>query len=254
LLFHDFICFFAFYANQKEMRLLLISNSTMSGESFLEYPKHEIRKFIGPDTTQALFIPYAAVTLSYEEYEKKVNEKFNEIGHSIVSIHRSENPVESVNHAQLIVVGGGNTWQLVRKLRELNLFKPIRKKVKQGMPYIGWSAGANIACPTLTTTNDMPITDPMGFDTLGLVPFQINPHYSEIQPEGHAGETRRQRIEEYILINKNVTVVGLREGSMLKIENKRIQLIGNSPLKVFRYGFDASEVTDDQELSVLLQY
>ncbi len=235
------------------MRLLLISNSTMAGEPYLDYPKHEIKNFLGTCPVLALFIPYAAVTFPYNEYEQKVSLKFNEIGHSIVSIHHFENPVEAIEQAQAIVVGGGNTWQLVRQLHELNLMGSIKKRVKQGIPYIGWSAGANIACPTLATTNDMPVTDPLGFDTLGLVPFQINPHYTDQQLEKHAGESRQQRIEEFIFLNKHLTVVGLREGSMLKIENKTIELLGKSPLRIFNFGSAPEEITGKPELLALLQ-
>jgi len=234
------------------MRLLLISNSTMAGEPYLDYPKHEIQKFLGARPIRALFIPYAAVTFPYDEYEYKVNSKFNEIGHTIESIHHFKNPVKAIEQAEAIVVGGGNTWQLVRQLRKHNLLNPLKKIVELGIPYIGWSAGANIACPTLATTNDMPITDPLGFETLSLVPFQINPHYTDKHPVGHAGETRQQRIEEFICLNRHLAVVGLREGSMLKIENNKIELLGDSPLKVFRYGIAPVEIKENPELSALL--
>src|SRR5690554_1488536 len=142
------------------MRLLLISNSTNPGEAYLDYHKKYIKDFLGEKAMNAIFIPYAAVTFSYETYEEKVNARFAEIGHHVTSIHRFINPVEAIENADAIVVGGGNTWQLVKMLQEKGLMKVIRKKVKKGAPYIGWSAGANIACPTLRTTNDMPIVPP----------------------------------------------------------------------------------------------
>ena len=142
------------------MRLLLISNSTNPGEGYLEYPTPYIKDFLGEKPINAVFIPYAAVTFSFEEYEEKVNNRFVEIGHHVTSIHRFINPVEAIENADAIVVGGGNTWQLVGMLWEKGLMKAIRKKVKEGTPYVGWSAGSNIACPTLKTTNDMPITEP----------------------------------------------------------------------------------------------
>ena len=235
------------------MRLLLISNSTMAGQPYLEYPKSEIHRFLGNIPVEALFIPFAAVTFSYDEYEQKVGEKFNQIGHRIQSIHHSNNLVESVENAEAIVVGGGNTWQLVRKMHELSLFDPIRKKVVQGTPFIGWSAGSNIACPTLRTTNDMPIVDPLGFDTLNLVPFQINPHYLDAHPDGHAGETRQQRIEEFIEINRTTPVIGLREGSMLNIESGNMRLLGEKSAPLFRYSHDVVELEPGPDLSWLLQ-
>lgn len=155
------------------MRLLLISNSTNPGEAYLDYPKHQIKEFLGEKAKNAIFIPYAGVTFSFEEYEEKVNTRFAEIGHHVTSIHRFINPIEALENADAIVVGGGNTWQLVKMLHEKGLMKIIRKKVKDGVPYIGWSAGSNIACPTLKTTNDMPIVEPKKFKTLKLVPFQI---------------------------------------------------------------------------------
>ena len=172
------------------MKLLLISNSTMPGEAYLEYPKHEIKRFLGDQPLNVLFIPYAAVTFSFDVYEQKVAGPFAELGFQVRSIHHFTDPVQAVNDAEVIVVGGGNTWQLVRLLHENQLMDAIREKVIGGTPYIGWSAGSNVACPTLRTTNDMPITDPKGFDTTGLIPFQINPHYLDSNPEGHGGETQ----------------------------------------------------------------
>ena len=180
------------------MRLLLISNSTNPGEEYLDYPKNNIKDFLGEKPLNAIFIPYAAVTFSFEEYEKKVNDRFVEIGHHVTSIHRFINPIEAIENSDAIVVGGGNTWQLVKMLQEKGLMKAIRKKVKQGTPYIGWSAGSNIACPSLRTTNDMPIVEPVKFKTLKLVPFQINPHYLDDNPANHGGETREMRINEFI--------------------------------------------------------
>jgi len=136
------------------MKLLLISNSTMPGEAYLEYPKHEIKKFLGDLPLQVLFIPYAAVTFSFDLYEQKVAVRFAELGFQVKSIHHFTDPVQAVNDAEVIVVGGGNTWQLVRMLHDNHLMDAIRTKVLGGTPYIGWSAGSNVACPTLRTTND----------------------------------------------------------------------------------------------------
>jgi dipeptidase E len=235
------------------MRLLLISNSTNPGESYLEYPKEYIKEFLGEKPLNAIFIPYAAVTFSYEEYEEKVNQRFAEIGHHVTSIHRFINPVEAIQNADAIVVGGGNTWQLVKMLQEKGLMKVIRKKVKKGTPYIGWSAGSNIACPTLKTTNDMPIVEPIKFKTLKLVPFQINPHYLDDNPANHGGETREVRINEFIEVNKDTYVVGLREGTMLLLDEGDLVLMGNRKARIFKYGQEPMELSNEEDFSFLLK-
>jgi dipeptidase E len=234
------------------MRLLLISNSTMAGQPYLEYPKGEIKNFLGEKTVEAVFIPYAAVTFSFDTYEQMVSERFDEIGHRVKGLHHFNNPVEAIKQAGAIIVGGGNTWQLLRMMRENNLLPAIREKVLGGTPYIGWSAGSNVACPTIKTTNDMPITDPLGFDALNLVPFQINPHYLDANPENHAGETREQRILEFIEANKQTTVVGLREGTMLKMDNNRLSLIGERNARVLKHGQPTTELSCNDNFSFLL--
>ncbi len=234
------------------MKLLLISNSTMPGEPYLDYPKNEIKKILGDKPITAVFIPYAAVTFSFDEYCEKVEERFAEIGHHIVGIHTFKNPVKAIENADAIVVGGGNTWQLVRMLHDRKLMNPIREKVFNETPYIGWSAGSNVACPSLRTTNDMPIINPNGFDCIGLVPFQINPHYLDANPEGHGGETREQRIEEFIEINPEIYVAGLREGTMLKLEDKKLKLIGNRKCRIFKKGENPTELSGSDDFNFLL--
>jgi dipeptidase E len=185
----------------KSMKLLLISNSTMAGEAYLDYPKQNIAEFLGSKPVKTLFIPYAGVTVSWDDYEAKVKQRFNEIGHDVVSIHRFSDPVTAIEEAEAIVVGGGNTWNLLRHIHDNKLIEPMRKKVLSGTRYIGWSAGSNLACPTIKTTNDMPIIDPKGFDALNLIPFQINPHYLDKNPDGHGGETREDRILEFLEVS-----------------------------------------------------
>ena len=235
------------------MKLLLISNSTNPGEAYLDYPKFNIKDFLGDKPVKALFIPYAAVTFSYDEYEEKVNHRFKEIGHSVVSIHHFDDPLKAIEEAEAIVVGGGNTWKLVRTMRDNGIIKLIGKRVKKGVPYIGWSAGSNVACPTLRTTNDMPIIDPKGFDVMNLVPFQINPHYLDAHPKGHGGETREDRIREFITENQEIYVVGLREGSMLWLEGKSLKLIGKKTARIFRYGQEPKELKEKDDFSFLLK-
>jgi len=235
------------------MYLLLISNSTNPGEPYLNYPKHNIREFLGPKPVKVLFIPYAAVTFSYDLYEEKVSERFREIGHNIVSIHHSKDPVKAIKEAEAIAVGGGNTWKLLKELRDNRLTGPVKEKVIGGTPYIGWSAGSNVACPTIMTTNDMPVIQPDSFSAFGLIPFQINPHYLDANPSGHAGETREQRIAEYIEMNPDVHVVGLREGTILIVKNRSVRLIGPRNARIFIKGTTPLEVGDNDDLSWLLK-
>jgi dipeptidase E len=235
------------------MRLLLISNSTNPGESYLDYPKNNIREFLGNESVKALFIPYAAVTFSYDEYEARVSARFREIGHDIVSIHRFTDPVAAVKDSNAIVVGGGNTWKLLKVIRENGLIGPVREKVFSGTPYVGWSAGSNMACPTIMTTNDMPVTEPDSFAAFGLVPFQINPHYIDTNPAGHAGETREQRIIEFIEMNPGIYVVGLREGTMLRAESGKLSLSGPRKARLFIKGAMPVEAGNEDNLSFLLR-
>jgi dipeptidase E len=235
------------------MRLLLISNSTNPGEPYLDHAKNNIREFLGTLPLKALFIPYAAVTFPFDEYEAKVSEKFREIGHEIISIHRFRDPLSAVLESEVIVVGGGNTWKLLKMLWDNRLVEVIRNKVISGVPYVGWSAGSNVACPTIRTTNDMPITEPESFDSFNLIPFQINPHYIDSNPSGFAGETREQRIEEFIVLNPDVHVVGLREGTMLLIEDNSIRLIGPVKAKIFKKDFGPVELGSDDDFAFLLK-
>ena len=235
------------------MRLLLISNSTNPGEQYLDYPKQNIRNFLGNECINALFIPYAAVTFSYDEYEAKVSERFREIGHNLISVHRFKNPVEAVINAEAIVVGGGNTWKLLKMIRENHLIEAVRQKVLSGTPYTGWSAGSNMACPTIMTTNDMPVVYPGSFEAFNLIPFQINPHYLDAGPDGHAGETREQRIEEFLEENSSVYVAGLRESTMLLREGSKLLLYGNRKMRLFKKGNTPLELGNSDDLSFLLE-
>lgn len=234
------------------MELLLISNSTNYNEGYLEHCIQKISEFLN-GAQKIVFIPYAAVTFPYNDYEKKVNNVFQKYGMSVDSIHKHPNKDEIIEQAQAIVIGGGNTFMLLKKLYEENLIKPIRKAVMlNGAKYVGWSAGSNVACPTIKTTNDMPIVEPPTLCALNLVPFQINPHYTDLTIEGHAGETRQQRIEEFIQVNQNVYVVGLREGTLLEIKYKSIKLYGPRPARVFRYNEIIRDLGPDDDLKFLL--
>lgn len=234
------------------MRLLLISNSTNAGEAYLDYPKEEIRKFLGQKMVTGLFLPYAGVTMTYDDYAAKVKARFNEIGHDIRSIHTFDDPVQAVEEAEAIIVGGGNTFHLLKMVRDNRLIGAVREKVLSGTPYIGWSAGSNMTCPTIRTTNDMPIVEPDRFDAFHLVNFQINPHYLDKNPDGHAGETREDRIMEFLVANQEMTVLGLREGCMLRVEGEKMVLIGNKPVRVFKYGKVPVEMEPGEDFSKFL--
>ncbi len=233
------------------MRLLLISNSTNAGEPYLQYPMPQIGDFLS-GVSEVVFVPYAAVTFSYAEYEAKVQRRFDQFGIRVRSVHRSADPVKMVRNAEAICVGGGNTFALARMMQRQKLMSAIRTKIAQGTPYVGWSAGSNVACPTICTTNDMPIVQPESFRAIGAVRFQINPHYLDANPEGHAGETREQRILEYIEANPRRYAVGLREGCMLRIEGDRMELIGSRPMRVFKRNRPTVEVNPGDDLSFLL--
>jgi dipeptidase E len=234
------------------MRLLLISNSTNAGESYLEHPLQEIKTFLGEKPVNAVFVPYAGVTISFDDYTDRVRSRFQEIGHDITSVHDVSDPIKAVEEAGAVIVGGGNTFQLVKLMQDNGLIDAIRNRVLQGIPYIGWSAGSNVACPSLKTTNDMPIAEPRSFNTMNLVPFQINPHYLDANPEGHAGETREMRIEEFIKANPGMFVVGLREGTMFLLENGSMELIGPRPARIFKKEMDPYELQPGSDFSFLL--
>lgn len=234
------------------MRLLLISNSTNPGEAYLDYPKYQIRDFLGNQPLNCVFIPYAGVTISFDDYEARVKARFAEVGHSISSIHHSEDPVKAVEEADAIVVGGGNTFQLIKMIQDNGLIEAVRKKVLAGTPYVGWSAGSNVCCPTIRTTNDMPILEPDSFNAFSLIPFQINPHYTDKNPPGHAGETREDRIMEYLAANQGDTVLGLREGCMFIVEGSSMKLFGDLSVRVFRYQETPEELDNKYDFSSFL--
>ncbi len=197
-----------------------------------------------------MFVPYALK--DHEAYCAKVFPRLKEMGFTVDSIHRSEDPREAVRKAEAIFIGGGNTFRLLKNLYEKDLLEEIRGRVDQGMPYMGSSAGTNVACATIRTTNDMPIVEPPSLTALGLVSFQINPHYIDPDPDSkHMGETREERIREYLEENEN-PVVGLREGAMIRVQNSEILLKGISAARIFRKGKDAVEVHPIQSLNAYL--
>lgn len=241
-------------------KLLLISNSTMAGEEYLAWPKHHIADFLNKNKVKKVtFVPYAGVGLSeesldasYDAYESRVAGVFAQLGFELESVHKAKNPVEMINNAESIAVGGGNTFHLVAEMHNTGVMQAIKEKAEQGTPYMGWSAGSNVTCPTLMTTNDMPITEPASFRCTGLVPFQINPHYLDANPEGHGGETRQQRIEEFLVVNRGMKVLGLREASLLLVEGNKMTLVGSRDLRLFEFGKEPIEYPPGSDLSMFL--
>lgn len=232
------------------MRLLLISNSTNYGGGFLDHCADEIKGFLG-NAKSIVFVPYALNDL--DGYAAKTRERYAKMGIEVKSVHEFNDPVEGIKNASAIHIGGGNTFRLLKRLYDENLIPVIREKVKKGMPYIGASAGTNVATVSIKTTNDMPIVCPPSFDALNLVPFNINPHYIDADPNStHQGETREQRINEFHEMNDKI-VVGLREGAWLRIEGEYVMLGGINGARIFRKNEIPSEYKPGAKMDFLLK-
>jgi dipeptidase E len=227
-------------------RLLLISSSRVHGSDFLEHCRPAIAQHLA-ETKQLLFVPYALA--DHDGYEKIVADALAPIGIEVNSIHRMEDPVAAVKSAEAIFIGGGNSFRLLKTLYDLNLIEAIRNAVHSGTPYMGSSAGTNMACPTIRTSNDMPIVEPPSFAAFGFIPFQINPHFLDADPNStHKGETREQRLAEYLEEN-SVPVVGLREGSWLDVEgDDKCLLCGSTGAVAFQQGQPPEEVKAGTDL------
>ncbi len=236
------------------MRILLGSGGFRTAERVARLSA-EMRDFFGP-LERLLFIPYALA--DHEEYVRKLTEKGLNAGYAIDPIHRHADPVRAVREAPALYVGGGNTFRLLADLYRHGLLDPIRERVHAGAPYLGISAGCNVACPTIKTTNDMPITQPPGLTALGLVPFQVNPHYFTgstwlKRDDGfheHFGETRDDRLREFHEMN-DTPVVGLWESGLLRIEDGHVRLLG-APARLFRKGREPLDVEPGRLLDDLL--
>ncbi len=229
--------------------LLLVSSSRVYGTGFLEHVSDAIQDHFR-NADPVLFVPYALA--DHNQYEQTVAAAFKSFGANLVSIHHASDPVDAIKHAKGIFIGGGNSFRLLKALYELELIEPIRAAVKSAVPYMGSSAGTNMACPTIRTTNDMPIVEPPSFDALNLVPFQINPHFLDADPNStHKGETREQRIAEFHEEN-DTPVVGLREGSWLSIDDESCQLYGHTGMVLFEPQRTAVEHGKGTDLSHLL--
>ena len=232
--------------------LLLISNSTLHGSGYLDHCVDEICKFLKNRKT-VLFIPYARpIGMTHDEYTETARERFEKMGYKLTGIHEHDSPKEAVKSAEAIFIGGGNTFVLLNELYKTDILDDIRKKVEDGMPYIGTSAGSNVACKSIKTTNDMPIVFPPSFDGLNMAPFNINPHYLDPDPNSkHKGETRETRINEFHFFNGDY-VVGLREGAILHIKGNKIKLKGTTGARIFKKGEEPKEFKPGDSLDFLL--
>jgi dipeptidase E len=230
-------------------RLLLLSNSTNHGQGYLDHALPEVRALFG-GVKRLLFVPFALHDRA--AYAAKARARFVSEGIEVEALTADESGRRAVQSAEAVFVGGGNTFRLLKTLQDAALLEPLRARALAGLPYLGASAGINIASPTIKTTNDMPIVQPARFDALGLVPFQINPHYLDPDPGSrHMGETRADRIREFLEEN-DVAVVGLREGAWLRIEDADGQIGGAAGARVFRRGREPEELAPGASLESLL--
>lgn len=233
-------------------KLLLLSNSTMPGTSFFTWPKPYVKAFLGSKVDEVVFVPFAAVTLSFDAYEDAVARAFDAMGYKVRSVHRVQDRKDLVKHAQAVVVGGGNTFALLSRMCEADLLGAVRSRIEEGVPYVGWSAGANLACPTIKTTNDMPVVMPPSFDALNLIPFQLNPHYHELKFQNQGGETRKERLEEFLLLNPACRVIGLPEGMFILRDGKKMKIRGDGTAKLYSAGKPVTDLRPETDIGYLL--
>ncbi len=230
-------------------RILLISNSTLYGSGYLDHAEGEIRDFLGT-AKRIVFVPFAAFERG--KYTDQARTRFHAMGCELTSLHDLSNPHRVLAEGEAVFVGGGNTFRLLKGLYDFDLLEPIRMAVEEGLPYIGSSAGAIVAGPSLRTTKDMPVVQPPSFESLGIVEFQISPHYLDPDPNStHMGETQEQRILQFLEENE-APVVGLREGGMVRIENNKITLTGSAGARIFRRSHKPVEMSPVSELAEVL--
>ena len=208
------------------MKLLLLSNSTNYGQPYMDWCAELVADFARSNSEHIVFVPYAAAGFSYAQYTERVNKALSAHGIQVHDVSHADDPVAEVERASAIFVGGGNSFQLLKCLQELKLIQAIQKSVSNGVPYAGWSAGSNIAGPSIKTTNDMPIVQPPSFEALELIPYQINPHFTDQSIPDHGGETRSQRLEEFLALNQDSKVLCLPEGAYLKQEGLEMTYLG----------------------------
>lgn len=231
---------------------ILASTSTIYGGTYLDYISDSLGELF-KNATKVVFIPYAQPSgISYDEYEAIAKTAFKKIGKELIGIHTFENPIEAIQNAEGIFTGGGNSFVLVSELYEQHLIPALQEAIINGTPYLGTSAGSNIAGISIRTSNDMPIVYPPSFETLGIVPFNINPHYLDPDSKSkHKGETRETRIKEFHQFNA-IPVVGLREGSWIQVQNNQITLKGEGfTARIFEQHKTPYELEPDASLAFL---
>ncbi|MFI8416245.1 dipeptidase PepE [Serratia sp. NPDC078593] len=238
------------------MELFLLSNGKLSGESeLLGYAKSQLQAMIQRcNIASAVLIPYALIR---GDYDQRAQELAQTLGIQVSSIHHAQSPAAAIEQAECILISGGNTWMLNQQLHEQGLIVPIQRAVRErNVPYIGWSAGCNVATPSIRTTNDMPVRNSAVLPALGLFPLQINPHYIDAHISGHMGETRDERLAEFCAVNPSESVVALREGSLLHISGNVLSYFSarDQGFKVFRHGQDTQEYHDTLALSTLVPF
>lgn len=238
------------------MNILAFSSSRSGKSGYLEIAFPIMGSFLGDKILNIAFIPFASANKNYEEYTSKVREALTGLPYVIQTVF-PDNAESIIRNSEAIMVGGGNTFKLLHDLYQLNLLEILRKKVLEGTPYIGWSAGSNILGPTIGTTNDMPIIEPESFKGLDLFSFQINPHYVNQKIEGFNGETRDQRLEEFLKMNADTSIVCLPEGSLLQMKNSILTFHGSETGVLFysskdEKNFSRKIIYHDSNLSYLL--
>ena len=236
--------------DRSRLELLLVSNSTMHGGGYLEHCADEVSDFLG-DMRRVMFVPYALA--DHDAYERKARPAFEALGYELRSAHTYDDPGAALDDHDAVFIGGGNTFRLLAQLEATGLLDAVRARALAGMPYMGSSAGTNVATLSICTTNDMPIVQPRSFDGLQLVPFQINPHYLDPNPGSkHMGETREERILQFHE-ERDSPVLGLREGCMLRVRGSSMQLRGTTAARLMRRDAAAKEYTPPADLSFLLE-
>ena len=223
------------------MNLLIVSTSTVHGKGYLEYILEEVQDFFS-GVEEIVFVPYARPSgISHDDYTAVAAKAFAQIGIAVRGVHTFDDPAEGIHRAAGTFIGGGNTFLLLRELYANGLVEPLRKRAAEGMPYMGTSAGSNVAGQTINNTNDMPIVYPPSFEALGLMPFNVNPHYLDPDPNStHMGETRETRINEFHT-QSSTPVVGIREGSWLRFRDEQVELKGPLTARIFQAGQDPWE-------------
>jgi len=230
-------------------QVLMLSSSRVSSEDYLQHAIPMLDQHL-PEIKELLFIPFAGVTIGWDDYTAKVQHALH--NYQVKGIHQFSNAHHALENAQAILVGGGNTFTLLNQLYQQDLLKTLKSQVTKGIPYVGWSAGSNICGNSIRTTNDMPIIQPPSFDALNFVPFQLNPHYTDYQAPGHNGETRAQRIEEFCVLNPAMPVIGIREGTALLLQGDSLILKGQLNGVVFE-GHKQRVILPEEDLSVYLK-